>query len=151
MRHLKLIMLAVVLAVLAGCATPPPPPPPPVAHHPAYLHALSDLRAARWMIEHRPGDWQRTNDEIEAVAQIDAAIGDLRQAAYDDGKNLNEHPPVDEIPEHRGRLHAALDYMRKARGEISREEDNAYANGLRGRAIGHIDGAINATRRAIDA
>ena len=24
--------------------------------HPYYLHALSDLRAARWMLEHRPGD-----------------------------------------------------------------------------------------------
>ena len=24
--------------------------------HPYYLHALSDLRTARWMLEHRPGD-----------------------------------------------------------------------------------------------
>ena len=24
--------------------------------HPFYLHALSDLRSARWLIEHRPGD-----------------------------------------------------------------------------------------------
>jgi hypothetical protein len=102
------------------------------------------------MIEHRPGDYQRTSDEVEAVQQIDGAINDLRQAAYDDGKNLNDHPPVDEVPEHRGRLHAALDYMRTARSEISREEDNGYANGVRGRAIGHIDAAINATKRAVN-
>jgi hypothetical protein len=147
MRILKLVIPAVLFAFLAGCASPPPPPP---AHHPAYLHALSDLRAARWMIEHRPGDYQRTSDEIAAVQQIDAAIGDLRQAAFDDGKNPNDHPPVDEVPDHHGRLHAAVEYMRTARAEISREEDNGYANGLRGRAIGHIDGAINAVRRAIN-
>ena len=45
--------------------------------HPYYLHALSDLRAARWMIEHRPGDWQRTVDEMDAVKRIDEAIGEI--------------------------------------------------------------------------
>ncbi|MEH2129414.1 MAG: hypothetical protein V7K86_01855, partial [Nostoc sp.] len=24
--------------------------------HPYYLHALTDLRTARWLLEHRPGD-----------------------------------------------------------------------------------------------
>src|ERR1035441_2858 len=36
--------------------------------HPNYMAALSDLRAARWMIEHRPETtWQKTMDEDEAV------------------------------------------------------------------------------------
>ena len=42
--------------------------------HPYYLHALSDLRAARWMIEHRPGNWKQTMDEVEALKHIDQAI-----------------------------------------------------------------------------
>jgi hypothetical protein len=57
-------------ATLAGCVVAPPPPPPAPAaqaRHPAYLHALSDLRAARWLIQHRPGDWVQNGDEMEAV------------------------------------------------------------------------------------
>src|ERR1700734_745230 len=53
--------------------------------HPYYLHALSDLRAARWMIEHRPGNWAQTQDEIEAVHRIDAAIGEIKKASIEDG------------------------------------------------------------------
>jgi hypothetical protein len=132
-------------AFLAGCVAAPPP-----ARHPAYLHALSDLRAARWLIEHRPGDWAQTNDEVEAVRQIDAAIDDIKKAAFNDGKNPSDHPPVDENPDHRGRIHEALQYLNKARADISHEEDNAFANGLRDRAIGHIDGAIRASRHVFN-
>jgi len=118
-----------------------------VAAHPAYLHALSDLRAARWLIEHRPGDWQQSADEAEAVRRIDAAINEIKQAAIDDGKNPAYHPAIDERPDHRGRIHEAIDYLRRARADISSGEDNAFANGLRNRAIGHVDGAIRAARR----
>jgi hypothetical protein len=117
--------------------------------HPYYLHALSDLRAARWMIEHRPGDWAQTNDEVEAVHQIDAAIGEIKRAAIDDGKNVNERVAVDEPNEHNGRLHESIDYLKKARQDISRDEDNQFAQGLQARAYNHIDAAIIAIRRAI--
>src|SRR5882757_8826375 len=119
--------------------------------HPYYLHALSDLRAARWMIEHRPGNWEQTVDEIEAVHRIDAAIGEIKKAAIEDGKNLEDHPRVDERNDHDGRLHVALDFLRKARKDISHDEDNRFAQGLQGRAYGHIDGAINAVKKAIHA
>jgi len=149
----NIVLLAITGSVLAGYAAAQPPAPPPPgamvapAHHPAYLHALSDLRAARWMIEHRPGDWAQTADEGESVRQIDAAINDIKKAAFDDGKNVNDHPPLDDHPDHRGRIHEALQFLRKARADIAREEDNAFADGLRDRAIGHIDGAIGAARR----
>src|SRR5579871_3067493 len=87
--------------------------------HPYYLHALSDLRAARWMIQHRPGDWAQTVDETEAVRRIDAAINEIKKAAIWDGKDIEDHPHVDERPDHPGRLHAALDFLRKARQDIS--------------------------------
>ena len=137
------LLAAVSLAItMAGCAAGPPPR----AHHPAYLHALSDLRAARWLIEHRPGNWAQTADEREAVRQIDASINDLKQAAYTDGKNFGYHPPVDEHPDHPGRIHEALEYLRKARADISSEEDNPNAQGWRNRALGHIDAAIASSR-----
>ena len=51
-----ILTIAALMGLSACVAAPPPPPPaPPAVHHPAYLHALSDLRAARWLIEHRPG------------------------------------------------------------------------------------------------
>jgi hypothetical protein len=140
-------LVLIVIATLAGCVAAPPPPPAPQAHHPAYLHALTDLRAARWLIEHRPGDWAQTGDEMEAVRRIDAAINEIKHASIDDGKNLADHPPLDEHPDHRGRIHEAVEYLRKARADVSGAENNGFANGLRDRAIGHIDGAINAARR----
>ena len=143
----KLLAAAIAGAALLGaCASPPPPP----AHHPAYLHALTDLRTARWLIEHRPGDWAQSADEAESVHQIDAAINDIKQAAIDDGKNLNDHPPVDERPDHRGRIHEAIEYMKKARADIEHEEDNGWAASPRNHAIGHIDGAIHAARRVFN-
>ena len=132
----------ILVAALGGCVVAAPHP-----RHPAYLHALSDLRAARWLIEHRPGDWAQTADEVEAVRQIDASIGDLKQAAYSDGKNLRSHPPVDERADHPGRIHEAIQYLRKARGDISSEEDNGNAAGWRNSALAHIDASIQAARR----
>jgi hypothetical protein len=141
--RLKMVpLMAAGIAILAGCVASPPP-----QHHPAYLHSLSDLRAARWLIEHHPGDWAQTADEVEAVHQIDAAINDIKKAAIDDGKNLNDRPAVDTHPDNRGRIHESLRYLNKARSDISSDEDNGYAGGLRNRAIGHIDAAILAARR----
>jgi hypothetical protein len=119
--------------------------------HPYYLHALSDLRAARWMIEHRPGNWAQTVDEVEAVRRIDAAIAEIKKASIDDGKNLEDHPKVDERNDHDGRLHVSLDFLRKARQDISHDEDNKFAQGLQLRAYEHIDGAITAVKKAIHA
>jgi hypothetical protein len=117
--------------------------------HPAYVHAMSDLRAARFLIEHHPSDWKQSLDEHAAVAEIDRALHDLTQAAIDDGKNPNDHPPVDERPDQPGRLHQALDFLHKAHDDIAQEEDNGWANGLRSHSIHHIDVAIGKIRHAI--
>lgn len=145
--------VACTILILASAVRSQAKPVPPASNgdHPYYLHALSDLRAARWMLEHRPGNWAQTNDEVEAVHQIDAAIGEIRRAAIDDGKNIEDHPAVDEHPDHRGRLHAAVDFLKKARQDISHDEDNQFAQGLQMRAYDHIDRALGATHRAIHA
>ncbi|HEX9513457.1 MAG TPA: hypothetical protein VF939_23360 [Puia sp.] len=147
LKGLFYLLVAVSFSVSAMAGTSARP----AGDHPYYLHALSDLRAARWMIEHRPGNWQQTVDEVDAVRRIDAAIGEIKKAAIEDGKNLEDHPPVDERNDHDGRLHVALDFLRKARQDISHDEDNRFAEGLQGRAYGHIDGAINAVKKAIHA
>src|ERR1700728_2026822 len=110
--------------------------------HPAYLHALTDLRTARWMLEHRPGDAAVSGNE-------DAAISEIKHAAIDDGKNVNDHPNVDVTADRPGRLHKALELLRKVHSDVAREEDDPATRGLRDRAVGHIDGAIHATEHAI--
>ena len=153
-RKPKLFARATLFLVMAGIlfgAIKASAAHSPRGEHPYYLHALSDLRAARWMIEHRPGNWAQTTDEVEAVRRIDAAIAEIRKAAIDDGKNLEDHPKVDEKNDHDGRLHVAIDFLRKARQDISHDEDNKFAQGLQMRAYEHIDGAIAAVKKAIHA
>ena len=117
--------------------------------HPYYLHALADLRAARWMLEHRPGDAAVSGQEDVGIAEIDAAIREIKRAAIDDGKDINDHPKVDVPADRPGHLHKALELLRKVRADVTREEDDPAVKGLRNRAIGHIDAAIHATERAI--
>ena len=117
--------------------------------HPHYLHALSDLRAARWMLEHRPGDAAVSGQEDVAITEIDAAIGEIKRAAIDDGKDIHDHPKVDGPNDRPGRLHKALELLRETHEDVAREEDDPMTRGLRNRAVGHVDGAIHATEKAI--
>lgn len=148
--------LTLTLPLLACAIQPAPAQPAPQAvrvqyrtEHPAYLHALSDLRGARWLLSHRPGDLRVTVDEEAAVDRINEGINEIKRAAFDDGKNLDDHPPVDQRLDGRGRLNRAMELLRKARNDIAREEDYADVRGLRDRAIRHIDEAIHATDLAL--
>lgn len=117
--------------------------------HPAYLHALTDLRAARWLIEHRPGDARVSADEDVAITRIDEAIREIKRAAIDDGKDIHAHPPVDAQLDNRGRLHRAEELLHKVHDDIAREEDDPLTRGLRDRAVRHVDEAMGATHHAI--
>jgi hypothetical protein len=117
--------------------------------HPFYLHALTDLRTARWMLEHRPGDAAVSGQEDVAITEIDAAIGEIKRASIEDGKDIHDHPKMDVPNDHPGRLHKALELLRKTHDDVAREEDDPMTKGLRNRAVGHIDGAIHATEKAI--
>ena len=66
--------------------------------HPAYLHALTDLRAARWNLEHRAGDAAVSAQEDVAIVETDRAIHEARTAAMEDGKNVEDHPQEDAAP-----------------------------------------------------
>jgi hypothetical protein len=143
MKHFAFLsLLAAALIPLAVRADMP-------GKHPYYLHALSDLRAARWLIEHRPGDARVSGDEDVAIARIDETIGDIKHAAIDDGKDLRDHPAVDATMDRKGRLHRAEELLKKVHSDIAREEDDPMTRSLRDQAIHHLDEAIGATHRAI--
>jgi hypothetical protein len=140
----RLLLSGLLLAVLPFAANADMP-----GKHPYYLHALSDLRAARWMLSHRPGDPAVSAQEDVAITEIDKAIGEIKKASIDDGKNLEDHPPVQGINDRPGRLHKALELLHKVHGDVAREEDDPFTKGLRDRAIMHIDEAAHATEHAI--
>lgn len=117
--------------------------------HPGYLHALSDLRDARWSLEHRPGDQAVSSQEDVAIEEIDQALGEVKNAARADEKNLREHPHEDARMDHPGRLHHALELLRKAHDDLAIEEDNPEARGLKHRAMEHVDRAMEAAKHAI--
>lgn len=138
----SLVLLALAIAApLAATARPLP------GEHPGYLHALTDLRAARWFLYHQPGDAKVSGSEDVAIMEIDKAIREIKLASIDDGKDINDHPAVD-ANEHGSKLLRSIETLKKARQDISREEDNPEARELRHHAHAHIDRAIKAAEKA---
>jgi hypothetical protein len=149
-RLIAALVAAPLILAATGCVVAPAPPPPaPPPHHPAYLHALTDLRDARWNLEHRAGDAAVSTQEDVAIVETDRAINDAKIAAAEDGKNLGNHPQEDARIDRPGRLHRAAELLRKARQDVAQGEANPQTVDLRNRVIGHIDAAIQATDRAI--
>lgn len=133
-------MLAMSLSTVARADTPGP--------HPHYLHALSDLRMARaWLTA--LGENNVMGREMDSVGNIDKAIADVKSASIDDGKDLNDHPPVDVKVKHKARLIKALDLLRGAKKDLDYDEDDHKALGWRHKAQKHTQDAINATKQAI--
>ena len=82
--------------------------------------------------------------------EIDHAIDEIKHASIDDGKDLHEHPAVDLPGDPPGRLHKALDLLRKVHQDIDREEDDPESRELKHRALRHVDEAMHATEHAIE-
>jgi hypothetical protein len=110
-------------------------------HHPRYLHALSDLRHARACLDKLAMNEQRDELEQRAIEKIDDAINEIKRASIDDGKNLNDHPPIDTHLRRGDRYRKALELLDAAHRDVSLEEDDPQSQGLQGRIIAHIDQA----------
>jgi hypothetical protein len=129
-------LLVIVVAVCAALSFADEP-----GRHPAYLHALTDLRHARAHLESQAATYHMDKEEQHAINEIDKAINEIKRASIDDGKNLNDHPPVDAHMGRAGRFHRAMELLDKAHNDIAREEDDPSVRGLRNRALLHIDEA----------
>jgi hypothetical protein len=116
--------------------------------HPRYLHALSDLRFARALLQ-RPNGGQLGAQERDAIHDIDEAIGEIKRASIDDGKNIDDHDPVDPHMPWQGRLHKSRDLLDKAIRDCSKEEDDPHTQGLLARILDHLHRAHNHVDEAI--
>jgi hypothetical protein len=124
------------------------PPPRPPAVHPAYLHAISDLRYARALL-FRP-DWGPVmRDQRAAVDEIDHAIGEAKRAAIDDGKNPDDHPPIDRGLGWEGRFRQAMDLLNSAERDLLSGESNGAADGWRNAALANVRNAKGFVNKAM--
>ena len=88
-------------------------------------------------------------EETAAIEEIDKAINEIKKAAIDDGKNIDDHVPVDKKMDWKGRLHRAQELVAKAHQDVAQEEDDPAARGLQARVIDHIDKAHHHIDEAI--
>lgn len=99
--------------------------------HPNYTQALSDLRVARWLIQHPAANTQITKNESTATAAIDDAIDKIKKAGIDDGKTNNDHPKISDFPNNRERLEKAMTWLDKAHADMDKEQDLNFGDGLK--------------------
>lgn len=140
---------ATLLALLTVTACAGRHPHPPQAQHPAYIHALSDLRLARALLRDHPRDYAEIRDEAYAGDALNNAIFEIRRAAVDDGRDPNWNPPVDSRLDHRGRLSQALELINSADRDLREEEDNPAARGWRNDAFHRLDEARHGVEQAL--
>lgn len=110
----------------------------------SYHSALGQLRSARALIEH-PDSGELHDQEKNALAEIDAAIAEIKSVA-DDGKSLEDHPQVDTHARWIPRLNKAVEQLNKAHDNVSKEDDTS---GARERAVEHIGQARKFVTQAI--
>jgi hypothetical protein len=138
---IKLLLLALAFVALPFKASADLP-----GDHPGYIHALSDLRTARFLLTR---EHVGARDHF-AIESIDRAINEIKNASIDDGKDLNDHPPVDASLNDSGRFHKALELLEKAHQDIAQDEDNVFAQGLQHRALEHIDKAHHVVKEILE-
>jgi hypothetical protein len=145
MRSVRFLVTAAAVALIAAMPSWADTP----GHHPAYLHALSDLRDARAHLEHATTE-PVVPEEVHAIDHIDQAIGEIKQAAIMDGKNIGDHMPVDTHLGRHDRFVKALELLDKAQRDVSGEEDQPDTRGLQQRVIRHIDEARHSVKHALE-
>jgi hypothetical protein len=138
MRQARIFLLALIAAAGSSCSMQAQQVPGP---HPAYLHALSDLRAARHYLNDGWAWGPVRHDDEAAVREIDAAINEIKRASIDDGKGLSDPFPIDRQLSPHDRFRKANELLRSAHDDLARAEDVPQSRGLRDRAIGHVDNA----------
>src|ERR1700678_2450307 len=99
--------------------------------HPAYLHALSDLRAARHYLNDGWAWEPVRRDDDAAIREIDAAIREIKLAAIDDGKGVSDPFPIDKHLGPHDRFRKANELLAAAHNDLSRAEDVPSSRGLR--------------------
>jgi hypothetical protein len=120
---------------------------PAQAQPPHYLHALSNLREARELLQTdaRPGFFGARDRAIE---EIDRAIHEVSEAVRDEGRNPHHTPPPAGGDPNRP-MRSALALLDDARRDIASGADETGHRGLQERALRHVDEARHILEHAM--
>jgi hypothetical protein len=118
--------------------------------HPAYIHALADLRLARAYLDRLTPNEVVDAGQAQAIKEIDAAIHDIKFASIDDGKSLNDHVAIDTRIQPRDRFMKAKEALDAALRDVGMEEDDPNTKGLQQRSINHIHDAFRAVQQTME-
>ncbi|MGO9317780.1 MAG: hypothetical protein ACLPXT_14045 [Terracidiphilus sp.] len=120
---------------------------PAQAQRPHYLHALSNLREARELLQTdtRPGF---IGARDRAIEEIERAIHEVSEAVRDEGRNPHHTPPPAGGDPNRP-MRSALNLLDEARGDIATGTDESGHQGLQMRALHHVDEAREILRHAL--
>jgi hypothetical protein len=121
---------------------------PAQAQRPHYLHALSNLRQARALLQmdSRPGS---IGERDHAIDEIDRAIQEVKMAVRDEGRSSRFTPPPSIQGDPDRPLRSALALLDEAHGDVTAGMDAPEDRGLQARAIRHIDEARIAVGHAL--
>jgi len=147
-KHLKwhAILAALVLSAAGQSHAAPP------SQHPAYLHALRDLRLARTAIEARGGGAAMRPHEIAAIQHIGEAGAEVDKIAPDENKNVDAAIAADADPSNKiGGLHDAKAYLERALSDLKEAESDRAVRGDRQQAVADVSAALNSVNAGIAA
>ncbi len=132
-------LISLGTAVLALCtAAPAPAQPPP---HPHYVRAILQLRLMRAYLNRQTPSEQLDNEQVAAMSEIDSAMGEIFDASIEDGHDPHWVPSIEGHLRRGDRFRRARDAGAVAFNEVNQVEDNGFANGLKRRALVHIERA----------
>ena len=138
-KHLtkSLLMLSLITGALfllpKGAQAQAPGP------HPHYYYALQDLRLARAYLNDGWAWEPVRQQDNQAIREIDAAIHDIKEAAFDDGRDFNDHEPIDVHLGWHDRFARAEDRLKAAHHDLQEPGDPPRSVDELNRALRHID------------
>jgi len=110
--------------------------------HPYCLQALSDLYSARGILLQHIDGKAMTHNEKEALRQMNVVIREINGASIGNGKEPKDHPKTLAGQDDAALLRQCIEFLQKAKDDLSHEEDSMFAGGLRNRSIRNCDEAI---------
>jgi hypothetical protein len=112
------------------------------SQHPYCLQALSELRSARSILLQFIDGKAMTHNEKEALRQINVIIRDINQASPDNGGEVENQTKLQVGKDDETRLQQCIKLLKKAKDDLSHEQDSQFAGGLRDRSVKNCEEAI---------
>ena len=132
-KRLALPVFALMGLMVWACA------PAKAQGAPQYIKALGELRTARDYLHYNTG--QYANERKAAVDEINAALDEIKHAAWDDGEQTKYSSPGQGASGTWAPEHYAYSWLRDAIHDVSEGSDNPQNIGVRDRALAHMQAA----------